>query len=145
VPDTIVVGVDDSRGARVALAWAARHATATGSRLRVVHAFDLNIAWIDMGNPDLPAWEARAHEQAERTLTRIVDDVLPSSGRQTLELRTVAGPAADVLYDAASDADLLVVGSRGRGGFASLLLGSVSHRLAQHAPCPIVIVPTPTD
>jgi nucleotide-binding universal stress UspA family protein len=52
----------------------------------------------------------------------------------------VEGSASAVLIAAASDADLLVVGSRGRGGFAELLPGSVSHQCAQHAPCPVVIV-----
>jgi len=48
-----------------------------------------------------------------------------------------------VLLEAARDADMLVVGTRGRGGFAGLVLGSVSHRCAQHAPCPVVVVPSP--
>jgi nucleotide-binding universal stress UspA family protein len=71
--------------------------------------------------------------------------VLTPSQRSSAELRTVVGPAADALHQQALDASLLVVGSRGRGGFASLLLGSVSQRLAQHTPCPIVIIPPPAD
>ena len=53
----------------------------------------------------------------------------------------VEGPPASGLLEAARDADLLVVGSRGHGGFASLLLGSVSQQVSHHAPCPVVIVP----
>jgi nucleotide-binding universal stress UspA family protein len=143
--DIIVVGVDDSRGARAALAWAAHQADLTKSSLRIVHAFDLNIAWIDYADPELPKWEHRAHEQARATLERIVDGVLNPSQRSSAELRTVIGPAADALHQQALDASLLVVGSRGVGGFASLLLGSVGQRLAQYAPCPIVIIPPPVD
>jgi nucleotide-binding universal stress UspA family protein len=145
VTNIIVVGVDDSSGARAALRWATRQAAATESRLRVVHAFDLNFSWLDYDNPDLPKWEQRAHEQAKAILAGVVDDVLTPGQRDSAELRTVVGPPADVLYEQALDAALLVVGSRGRGGFTSLLLGSVSQRLAQHTPCPIVIIPPPAD
>jgi nucleotide-binding universal stress UspA family protein len=55
------------------------------------------------------------------------------------------GQAADILIEAAGNADLLVVGSRGHGGFVGLLLGSVSAQCAHHAPCPVVIVPVPTE
>ena len=61
-----------------------------------------------------------------------------------IETRLVCGDAAAVLIDQAAGADLLVVGSRGRGGFAGLLLGSVSHQCTQHAPCPVVVVPLTT-
>jgi nucleotide-binding universal stress UspA family protein len=111
--------------------------------LRVVHAYDLNIAWIDINSPELPQWEKQAHEKADEILARIVDDVLPLEQRDSVELRTVVGPPAEVLHGQSLDAALLVVGSRGRGGFTSLLLGSVSQQLAQHAPCPIVIIPPP--
>jgi nucleotide-binding universal stress UspA family protein len=60
-----------------------------------------------------------------------------------LEADAVEGPPADTLIAAGRDAELLVVGSRGRGGFAGLLLGSVSQQCAQHAPCPVVILPPP--
>jgi nucleotide-binding universal stress UspA family protein len=58
-----------------------------------------------------------------------------------LDRQVLQGPAAKVLLDAGHDADMIVVGSRGRGGFAGLLLGSVSQQVAQHAPLPVVIVP----
>lgn len=142
--DTIVVGIDDSNGARAALAWAARQAARTESRLRVVHAYELNLAWIDAYNVNLSLWEKNAQEKADETLAHIVSDVLDASQLDAVELRAIEGSPADVLHDAARDAAMLVVGSRGRGGFAGLLLGSVSQRLAQRAPCPVVIVP-PTN
>ena len=141
----IVVGIDDSDGARAALAWAAGQATATGSRLRVVHAYELSLAWIDDYNEAIPQWEQHAREVAEKTLAKVVEDVPDTTDVHDLELRGLEGSPADVLHDEARDAALLVVGSRGRGGFAGLLLGSVSQRLAQRAPCPVVIVPLPHD
>ena len=143
--DTVLVGIDDSDGARAALAWAARHASSTGCRLRVVHAYELNIAWIDDYNAAIPQWEQHAQEVALKTLSRVTEDVLDASQLEAVELRAIEGNPADVLHDEGLHAALLVVGSRGRGGFAGLLLGSVSQRVAQRAPCPVVVVPLPDD
>jgi nucleotide-binding universal stress UspA family protein len=142
--DTIVVGVDDSSGARAALAWAAGQAAATERRLRVVTAYEVNVAWIDGYNPDVERWQSRARETADATVRRVAEEVLGREALDGVEVRAVEGDPAQVLHDEADDADLLVVGSRGRGGFSGLLLGSVSQRLAQHAPCPVVIVPGTT-
>ncbi len=137
--DTIVVGVDDSSGARAALAWAVRQVAATEGRLRVVYVFEAGGGWINLDHHEVAQWEQRAQEQADDTLSRIVHDVMPPSRRDEIELRAIAGSAADILRDQARGAALLVVGSRGQGGFASL--GSVSQRLARDAPCPLVIIP----
>ena len=142
--DTIVVGVDDSDGARAALAWAAQEAEKTGARLRVVHAYQLDLAWIDGYNEAIPKWEAHARSVAEETLARVAHDVLPGA-LDDVELDAVEGSPGEVLHQAGADASLVVVGSRGRGGFSGLLLGSVSQRLAQRAPCPVVIVPALPD
>ncbi len=77
-------------------------------------------------------------EDAEKTGATIAAEC---AGGLDPEVRVIEGPAARVLVDVAQNADLLVVGSRGRGGFASLLLGSVSSQCAHHAPCPVAIVP----
>lgn len=142
--DTIVVGIDDSDGARTALAWAMREAEKTGARLRVVHAYQLDLAWIDVNNEAIPQWEAHARSVAEETLARVAHEVIPDR-RDDVELDVVEGSPGEVLHEAGADASLVVVGSRGRGGFAGLLLGSVSQRLAQRAPCPVVIVPPLPD
>lgn len=142
---TTVVGVDDSRGARDALAWAAEQAAATGGRLRVVHAYEFPVAWIDAYAPELPQWQERARQDAQETIERVVSDVLEPGRREAVEVEVVEGNPADVLHDESRDAAVVVVGSRGRGGFAGLLLGSVSQRVAQHANCPVVIVPTPPE
>ena len=137
----ILVGIDDSPGAREALAWAAREAQATGAALSVIHAWHFDIAWIDAVNPDVPKWRDRARDTGERLVRRVVLEVCGAQPDSNVECCAIEGGAADVLLDAAADADLLVVGSRGRGTFAGALLGSVSNRVAHCAPCPVVIVP----
>jgi nucleotide-binding universal stress UspA family protein len=140
-----VVGIDDSRGARAALAWAAHHAAATGGRLRVVHAYEFPVAWIDAYAPELPEWRERAQQGAEEMTEHVVNDVIEPGEREAVEIEVVEGNPVDVLHDESRDAAIVVVGSRGRGGFTGLLLGSVSQRVAQHAACPVVIVPTPPE
>ena len=140
-----VVGVDDSGGARAALAWAAHHAAATGGRLRVVHAYELPVAWIDVYAPELPQWRQRAQRVAEEMTEEVVSEVLEPGNREGIEVKVVEGSPVDVLHDESRDAAVVVVGSRGRGGFSGLLLGSVSQRVAQHAACPVVIVPSPPE
>ena len=67
----------------------------------------------------------------------------PDAARSEIEARPIEGPAASVLVDVAKGADLLVLGTRGHGGFSGLLLGSVSQQVSHHAPCPLVLVPHP--
>ena len=86
----------------------------------------------DMGRTD-------AQETVRRMLRQIGRDV---AGLQ-VEIEAVRGDAAPALLSAAGDAALLVVGTRGRGGFKGLLLGSVSAKVTHHAPCPVVVVPHP--
>ena len=140
----IVVGVDGSQGARRALDWAVGEAKLRDAHLVVVHAW-LEPAAVAVGSvvtaggvePEL------FEETAERTLADVVGAVDTTALPQGVESRVVAGAPAGALLDAAKDADLLVVGSRGRGGFTGLLLGSVSQQVAHHAPCPVLIVPAP--
>ena len=81
-----------------------------------------------------------AVERATADLDAAVSDLVPPAG-VAVELDVKQGIAAEVLVESSRDADLLVVGSRGRGGFAGLLLGSVSQRCAERASCPVVVVP----
>ena len=120
----IVVGVDDSIGARTALEWALGEARRHQARVTVVHAYLLEVAWID--RTDVARWSDMERRAAETALTRIVEAAEPAGVE--LEARVVEGNPVNVLIDASEDADLLVVGSRGRGGLAGLLLGSVSQR-----------------
>ena len=149
--DTIVVGVDASDGARDAWRWAVAEARLRGARLRAVYAWRLSyprgegygylIGPADVSPYGGPSDQRRA---AEQVLERATADMLREADGVELEREVIQGPAADVLVDAAADADLLVVGSRGHGGFVGLLLGSVSRHCADHASCPVVIVPPAT-
>jgi nucleotide-binding universal stress UspA family protein len=140
----IVVGVDGSEPSKAALAWAADEA-----RLRSDHVLAV-LAWTPPmiaagpwpGMVPIPA-PADDEQDAKAALAELVDDVLDHIPKVEVEQRVVHGPPAQALIDAARDAQLLVVGSRGHGGFAGLLLGSVSQQCAQHAACPVVIVRGP--
>ncbi len=138
----VVVGVDDSPGARAALVWALDEAERRDARVEAIHAYFVPSQWIDSAVIELHRWIGVVAEAALQELDRVVSSC-PSSPELSVERRAIEGDPAAVLLEAARDADMLVVGTRGRGGFAGLVLGSVSHRCAQHAPCPVVVVPSP--
>ena len=141
----IVVGVDGSEGSKRALEWAAREARLRGDPLEIVLAWlpSLSIyagaGWSVVDNEMFEGLLESARERLERTC----ESVAPALEGLEVESRVVEGQAAGTLMDAAAGADLLVVGTRGHGGFAGLLLGSVSAQCAHHSPCPVVIVPHP--
>lgn len=137
----IVVGVDGSHGSQAALRWALRQAAATGSRVEAVLAYDSGLAWIDVGSDYEDSWTQHAAEQARQELDRVLEAVAPEVHSVPVHEVVVEGAPAEALVELAKDADQLVVGTRGRGGFAGLLLGSVSQRCVERAPCPVVVVP----
>jgi nucleotide-binding universal stress UspA family protein len=98
---TTVVGIDDSQGARAALAWVAHHAGTTGDRLRVVHAYEFSVAWIDAYAPELPQWRQHAQRAAEEMTERVVSDVLESDQREGIDVEVVEGSPVEVLHDEA--------------------------------------------
>ena len=132
----IVVGIDGSAGAKEALRWAAQQAKSTGAALEVVIAWHYPVfyGWAP-GPQDFDFGDA-----AEQALTGAIDEVLGSDRPARLRTRVAEGNAAQVLVDASADADLLVVGSRGYGGFAGALLGSVSTYCVHHARCPVTVI-----
>ena len=141
----IVVGVDGSPESRHALRWAAEEARQRGARLRVVHAWTLpaaiGVADAVLGHPVIqepPLDELK--ESLAQEAERVLDDALVGFEDIEIEREVVEASPARALLRAAEGADLVVVGSRGRGGFTGLLLGSVSQQCAHHAPCPVVIV-----
>jgi nucleotide-binding universal stress UspA family protein len=139
----IVVGVDGSTGAQAALEWAAAEARLRGASLRIVHAWHLPAATYGSGGfvpPVGMSWEDDLETAAREGLDRVVDGAAELLAGIEVERRLGEGPAATVLSHAAEGADMLVLGSRGLGGFKELLLGSVGHQCAQHARCPVVIV-----
>ena len=140
--NVIVVGVDHSPGAKAALVFAEKEARLRGATLRAVHAWQygyIGYTGLEGGVPALGGDINELHAAAEAALEASVREALPDSDVE-IELRTIQGAPAGVLVDESRDADLLVVGSRGHGGFVGLLLGSVSQQCAHHAECPVVIV-----
>lgn len=136
----VVVGVDGSEGSSAALAWAAEEARLRGATLRVVHAWHMpTVGYAGAGYLPAAAFEGLAG-QADSALRSQVAEVLGMHPTVPLEHQIAEGPAAQVLLDTAKGAEMVVVGSHGRGGFAGLLLGSVSAQVAHHAHCPVVIV-----
>jgi nucleotide-binding universal stress UspA family protein len=136
----IVVGVDGSASSKAALRWAMRQAELTGSSVEAVIAWEFPPAIGGFGFGPLPAMMLNFDEIAAKTLADSIAEVVDPEIRARLTTAVVEGHAAGVLLKAADGADLLVVGSRGHGGFASALLGSVSQHCAHHAPCPLVII-----
>lgn len=151
---TIVVGVDGSTGSDAALRWALDEASLRSARVRVVHAYQSpELSYIEfggaggaMGAPMFGEDAEEVHRAAEAEAVELIEDTLSRVGgdaNESLEIEraAIAGRAAQSLIESARGAELLVVGSRGRGGFVGLLLGSVSQQCAQHPPCPVVILP----
>ena len=140
----IVVGVDGSAGSMAALAWAGEEAAVHDATLVCVAAWEPPVVY-GSGFAPVPSLPPDgAYEDAARSqLDGAVDRVLGSRDRPVVERLVVEGPPGEVLLTAASDADLLVVGSRGHGSIVGMLLGSVSQHVAHHAKCPVVIIPNP--
>jgi nucleotide-binding universal stress UspA family protein len=135
---TIVVGVDGSPSSMQALRWAARQAELTGGELHAVTAWRLptTYGWI----PPVADYDWAGN--ARTILDRAIKEALDETGTGRVRRHVVEGPAARVLLQAAGDAELLVVGSRGHGEFAGMLLGSVAQHVLAHAPCPVLVVRT---
>lgn len=139
----IVVGVDSSAGAKAALRFALDEAKLRHATLRVVHTWQfgyIGVKGIEGFSPVLGADVSDLRRTAVVALEAVLHEVAPTRNGVVLERRVSEGAPATVLVDESRDADLLVVGSRGHGGFAGLLLGSVSQQCAHHAVCPVVIV-----
>jgi nucleotide-binding universal stress UspA family protein len=149
----IVVGVDGSKSSRAALDWALAEAALRGSSLRAVHAWSIpaigtsEAPWSLMSTSDYMELDPdELATAAGDALEREIADAQGTAGSGiVIERAVVDAPAADAIVDSGKDAELIVVGSHGRGAVASLLLGSVSQHVAQHASCPVVIVRAPRD
>jgi nucleotide-binding universal stress UspA family protein len=132
----IVVGVDGSEGSQDALRHAEQLAITGGARLEAVIAWQPTLVYGPIYSVANWAPQDDALHVLDATVAAVFGDDVPES-----MTRTVAeGVTAQVLIEASKDADLLVVGSRGYGGFAGLLLGSVSSACAEHAKCPVLVV-----
>jgi nucleotide-binding universal stress UspA family protein len=138
----IVVGYDGSTHGHAALRWAVDEARLRHARLRVVHAWQL--VYVEgypytgpLADPDGAGTSAK-----QMVADAVADATAGAEADIEVEQVVLCGTPASALLEHSKDADLLVVGSRGHGGFAGLLLGSVSNQVTHHATCPVVVVRT---
>ncbi len=136
---TIVVGVDGSDDGKRALEWALDMARDRGMKLLLVNGIDVGMSAAD------PYGGGYVLEQLQSVGRLALDSAAALAAEQGIETETrlEVGSAAYALVEASRGAEMLVVGSRGHGGFAGLLLGSVSTACVHHAHCPVVVVPPP--
>ncbi|MDA3023410.1 MAG: universal stress protein [Actinomycetota bacterium] len=139
----IVVGVDSSKTSLKALRWAIAEAELRGAGLMLVHAFP---------RPELVGMTMvvtlPSDDELREASEQVLDDALAAAGGagETAVTKHVgAGGPASVLVEVAKDAELLVLGSRGLGGFRGMLLGSVTQQVIAHAPCPVVVITSDKD
>jgi nucleotide-binding universal stress UspA family protein len=133
----IVVGVDGSESSKNALRWAARQARYTGATLEAVIGWEFPAfyGWAMIMSDDVDFGQL-----AERALTDTIDEVFGADRPSRLVTRVVCRHPALALVEASQGAELLVVGSRGYGGFKDALLGSVSTYCVHHAHCPVTVI-----
>jgi nucleotide-binding universal stress UspA family protein len=133
----VVVGVDGSEESKAALRWSTVIAEATNSTIAAVIVWQYPMS-ADGWAPAPVDWNPG--EDAHKTLEATVDEVFGAERPIGLRLAVRQGDAAKALLDESSEAQMLIVGSRGHGGFMGLLLGSVSAKCAEHARCPVLVV-----
>jgi len=140
----IFVGVDGSTGSHRALEWAVREAGIRKAPLTVVTVQQAVVGFFGTtvvypGDDELTAIARKtALTETEEVLDQVADDSRPAS----VAVQAVLGVPAEELLKAAVDGDMIVVGSRGAGGFKKLLLGSVSSHAVHHGHCPVVVIPS---
>jgi nucleotide-binding universal stress UspA family protein len=137
---TVLVGVDGSEGSKKALTWAAAEAADHGAELVVLNVWEHTLP------PPAGSVSVSEHyvpESSQRTTEELLQEITEELGESPpipVQPRVKQGNAARVLIEESADADLLVVGTRGRGGFRGLVLGSVSQHVAAYAKCPVTVV-----
>jgi nucleotide-binding universal stress UspA family protein len=138
----ILVGIDGSHHSERALEWAMKEAALRRQPLKVLAVHPVVVGWTGRG-VSYPG-DAQLLETTRAAAREMTDKVLAglSGARpESITVEAVSGIPAEALLNAAADTDLIVLGSRGTGGFARLAMGSVGDQVARHARCPVVIVP----
>jgi nucleotide-binding universal stress UspA family protein len=138
----VVVGVDGSEDSRRALQWASEEASEHGAELVVVSSRTqpLLLPTLQHSGVTSETDPTRVAENTKAMLEKTLSEVLGDSPSVSVKSSVVEGSPAKILIDLSGSADLLVVGSRGVGGFTGLLLGSVSQHVAAHAQCTVAVV-----
>ena len=144
------MGVDGSEAARAALRFAAEEAKLRDAGIVAIHSWTYIPATV-AGDPslmampegDVPGVLEAERDAAETSLERALREAFPQGAPVEIESRLVEDDAGEAIVSAAASADLVVIGSRGRGNIKSALLGSVSSHVVHHAPCPVVVVKAP--
>ncbi|MEX5637052.1 universal stress protein [Parafrankia sp. FMc2] len=147
-PRPVVVGVDGSPNSLAALRWAADEAVLRGAPLHVVHAWlaAVPLPFAETSGDIVAALEDQARAMLDDSIAQVIGAAAgpgqdgPAAPTPSVRRVLVAASATRALLEESRDADLLVVGARGRGGFAELLLGSVSHQTMLHATAPVAII-----
>jgi nucleotide-binding universal stress UspA family protein len=134
---TIVVGVDESDAAHAALEWAVAESKVRGNSLHIIHVFPVMAGF---GTEIAPEYYPQAEKEAEAELQRVLAGASEVNDLPDVKATVIPGGPAQVLVEQSQDAEMLVLGHRGKGGFAGLNLGSVSAQCARHARCPVVII-----
>jgi len=138
----IVVGVDGSGHSRAALEWAVREAAVRHASLTVVTVHQAPVEYLGSAVDQAQEHDlAEGYRQATQDAVNRVYARVGESCPETVTVRSVNGTPAEALLAAARNADMLVVGSRGAGGFPRALMGSVSSQVTRHAICPVVVIP----
>ena len=140
----IVVGIEGSGYAKAALVWALEEAVHHDALVEVVTCYSPTYI---PSSPDLgyvPFDGTNLISEVEKLQNEVVESVMEIAGNPNVQIKKTIkkGRASETLMSIAEGADMLVVGNRGRGGFAGLRLGSVSQAISHHSPCPLVIVRT---
>ena len=140
----ILVGVDGSAHSRRALEWAMSEAAVRRAPLTVLTVNPIAVStWSgepirsEADDPGRATARQAVQDEADQAAGKLTGEARPAS----VTVQAVSGNAAEELISRSPDADLLVVGSRGAGGFARLVLGSVSNQVLHHAHCPVVVIP----
>lgn len=137
----IVIGVDGSPAGNEALRLGLHEASIRGTRVRAVHAW-MPSASISVGGAGMvPPYDPTPQRAAAEALLRDAVEAVAGEAAERVERVVVEAPAGHAIIDSAHDAELIVVGRRGLGTVRSLVLGSVSGHVVQHATCPVLVVP----
>jgi nucleotide-binding universal stress UspA family protein len=143
----IIVGIDGSAHSRRALEWAVREATVRRAPLTVLTVQQpITMYWgagavVPYAYPEYQNLADQSLKMAEDETQSALKQAGPDSRPPSVTVKAVTGLPAEALLQAAEDADVIVVGSRGAGGFKRLLMGSVSTQVTRHARCPVVVIP----